>query len=200
MPRPQPGQPKQNSANVARRITATEAVRRRQARRARNTYVPVFKGTKKAVGTLVGDRITLLLDPMGGGMGGMLAGAGTLLGLGVSKNPIFIKATSQQADGRAIAILGASIAIGAAIGFGKASKTVRKSTMLVGKALAQEYQKLEPKKRKVFEKYLQTHKYLIVNWEGRVKGTNKKRKLGVFGRIRLESSKIISGEYLKYPG
>ena len=74
-------------------------------------------------------------------------------------------------------------------GYNTESKNVRKATKLVGEGLFEEAQK-----SKILTKELLSKKYVYVDKYGEIILTNRPRVLGI-GRIRLDTRKIISGEY-----
>jgi len=71
------------------------------------------------------------------------------------------------------------------------SEEVKKATNLLGVALAK-----ETKKNSQLRDFLLQYRYVIIDGKGNIKGTNSERFLKI-GRIRLESKKILAGEYKK---
>lgn len=53
----------------------------------------------------------------------------------------------------------------------------------------------EAKQSPELKHLLETHRYVFIDGEGHVVGTNHNRILGV-GRMRLDSRKVLSGEYI----
>ena len=70
-------------------------------------------------------------------------------------------------------------------------ENVRQATYNVGAELHK-----ESKQNPEMMKFLKQHKYVIIDRKGRIAGTNFKRILG-FGRLRMETKKIIDGKYEK---
>lgn len=112
--------------------------------------------------------------------------AGAFGGFGSGGFGISFKGPVREATLRTV-----TATIGGLFGFTYASKTyVKDATLKVGKALAKEIGTNIGLKR-----FLESYKYIYLDRKGHIIGTNKNRKLKLFGRFRLESKKILDGKY-----
>ena len=71
------------------------------------------------------------------------------------------------------------------------NSSIRRATLRAGVALRQ-----EALDNRELREFLQPYKYVIIDRKGRIKGTNRKRMLGM-GRLRLGTKKILNGKYKK---
>lgn len=101
---------------------------------------------------------------------------------GVFGQPVFTKINT--------AIFAATGIASAALAQGLMAPEIRKATYKVGSALHN-----EAKVNGQLRQFLQQNKYVVIDRKGRLVGLQNKRKLRLFGRIRLESEKILNGEY-----
>ena len=122
---------------------------------------------------------------------GAVGVGGTAFAVGVGAmankflNPYFSESVSKALLGAGIAALGAVAGMHAA-----ESSSVRKATQKVGVVLHSEL-----KKSPLLREFLEKYSYVFVDRKGNLVGTNHKRWFLRVGRIRLESKKIIAGEY-----
>jgi hypothetical protein len=100
------------------------------------------------------------------------------------KNPSFSKGCAIIAGGAATVL-----AINTLNEYSKGSQKVREATKLMGKGIYQ-----EARRSQLLRDALMSTKYVYVNKDGKVVFTNRPRILGI-GRIRLETKKILNGEY-----
>lgn len=68
---------------------------------------------------------------------------------------------------------------------------IQRATRLVGVGLCQEVKK----NNQELIQFLKQHKYTIIDRNGEIAGTNRKR-FWILGRIRLDNQKILHGEYI----
>ncbi len=144
------------------------------------------KGVKKAAERVVKERRKRLLGSAGSGI---TQGAvfGSLLSLAVfKKNPELLKEI-----GFLIGIV-SSVGVGWAGFTSKRNERVRKATLNVGKALSK-----EARKNRALREFLEKHRFVIIGAGGRLIGTESAGEKLPFVRMRLESKKILSGEYSK---
>ena len=78
-----------------------------------------------------------------------------------------------------------------ALAHGLTRRDARKLTFRVGAEL---YKEIQLKNNAELEQFLKKHRYVLIDRKGRITGTNSGRKFG-FGRIRLETEKILNGKY-----
>lgn len=111
---------------------------------------------------------------------------GTIGGLGIG-----LMGRPSSRNGAIVALASAitGMASGGALTYASGAKKVKTATLALGKTLSK-----EAKQNDDLRFFLGKYRYVIVNRNGLIKGTNRPRIYGI-GRYRLESKKIIKGEY-----
>lgn len=90
---------------------------------------------------------------------------------------------------KTLAISLSSAAAGAATGFKLSSREIRKATNTV-----KEYLKAEAQGNNQFNDFLKQYKYVFIDQEGQIVGTNNPRKSFLkmkFGRLRIETKDLL---------
>ena len=142
---------------------------------------------RRTIKVLKGYRKRRLKWTAGGALTGTVMGLyGGIQGLKNSKD--FMRDFLRMAP--IIAMCGAAAGIGVGGGmYMRHSEKVKKATMVVGHALGK-----EAKKNSSLKDFLIQYPFVIIDAQGNIRGVYRKRFLKV-GRIRLESEKILAGEY-----
>jgi len=92
----------------------------------------------------------------------------------------------------ATALFALSLVIGTAV----SARGIRRATRAVGRGFAEDFSEMRGNQRVLAESYLKSYRYIIINGNLEIVATNG-RRIPPFGYVRIETAKILNGDYLE---